>query len=88
VYRGHSRMLRASRGYGVGGDNGTRWRLHAHILGRATGLSLVAPLHRLGHLTSTPTAHIMVVANVSLWSRLTGRGPEGTVGHNPTIGVT
>jgi hypothetical protein len=45
------------------------------------------PSHRLGHLTFTPPAIIIVVANVSFWSRLTG-GPGGTVGHNPTIGVT
>ena len=46
------------------------------------------PSHRLGHLTSTSPALIIVVANVSFLPRLTGSGPKGTVGHNPTIGVT
>jgi hypothetical protein len=49
---------------------------------------LCGPSHRLGHLTSTPPAIIIVVANVSFRPRLTGRGSEGTVGHNPTVGVT
>ncbi len=46
------------------------------------------PSHRLGHLTPTSPALIIVVANVSFRPRLTDRGPEGTVGRNPTIGGT
>ena len=40
------------------------------------------PSHLLGHLTFTPPAIIMVVANVSFWPRLTSSDPEGTVHHN------
>ena len=45
------------------------------------------PSQRLGHLTSTSPALIIVVANVPFQPRLTGC-PKGTVGHNPTRGVT
>src|SRR5919107_1602027 len=45
------------------------------------------PSQRLGHLTSTSPAIIIVVANVSFRPRLTGSGPKGTVGRNPTVGV-
>jgi hypothetical protein len=53
-----------------------------------TGIPLAASSDSLGHLTSTSPALIIVVANVSFWPRLTGSGPEGTVGCNPTRGVT
>ena len=31
---------------------------------------------------------LIIAANVSFWPRLTGGDPEGTVGRNPTMGVT
>jgi hypothetical protein len=39
---------------------------------------------------SRPVASIVliIVANISFRPRLTGSGPEGTVDHNPTKGVT
>ena len=75
--------------HGVGRDNNPRRRLVCASQGQPTpGIPLVVPSHRLGHLTSTPPAVIIVVANVSFRPRLTGSGPEGTVGRNPTIGVT
>ena len=30
---------------------------------------------------------LIIVVDVSFWSRLAGGDPEGTVGRNPTIGV-
>jgi hypothetical protein len=44
------------------------------------------PSHRLGHLTFTPLASIIFVADVSFWAHPTGCDHEGTVGRNPTIG--
>jgi hypothetical protein len=74
---------------GVGRDDGPRWRLVRASQGQpTTGISAAASSHRLGHLTFTPPALIIIVANVSFWPRLTGGDPEGTVGRNPTIGVT
>jgi hypothetical protein len=46
------------------------------------------PSHLLGHLTFTPPAIIIVVADVSFRPRLAGSDPEGTVGRNQTTGVT
>jgi len=74
---------------GVGRDIGSRRRLVRASQGQpTTGISLAVPSHRLGHLTSTHPAIIIVVANVSFQPRLTDGDPEGTVGHSPTIGVT
>jgi hypothetical protein len=76
--------------HGVGRDNNLHNRRPVCASqGQPTpGIPLVVTSHRLGHLTFTPPAVIIVVANVSFRSRLTGRGPEGTVCRNPTLGVT
>jgi hypothetical protein len=76
----------APRG-GVGRDNSARRCLVCASQTQTTGIPLAAPSQHLGHLTCTSPALIIVVANVSLQPCLTG-GPEGTVGHNPTRGVT
>ena len=76
----------APRG-GVGRDNSARRCLVCASQTQTTDIPLAAPSQHLGHLTCTSPALIIVVANVSFWPRLTG-GPEGTVGHNPTRGVT
>jgi len=56
-----------------------------NVVARALSLFLCSAL---GHLTSTSPAITIVVADVSFWRRLTGGDSEGTVGRNPTIGVT
>jgi hypothetical protein len=74
---------------GVGRDDGPRWRLVRASQWDADDRHLAGtPSPRLAHLTFTPPALIIIVANVSFWPRLTGGDPEGTVGRNPTIGVT
>ena len=52
--------------HGVGRDNNPRRRLVCASQGQPTpGIPLVVTSHRLGHLTSTPPAVIIIVANVS-----------------------
>ena len=52
--------------HGVGRDNNPRRRLVCASQGQPTpGIPLVVTPHPLGHLTSTPPAVIIVVANVS-----------------------
>jgi hypothetical protein len=74
---------------GVGSDNGPRWRIVRASQGDADDRHLAdTPLTPSSSLDFPPPALIIVVANVTLQPRLTGSDPDGTVGSNPTIGVT